>query len=89
MNKQVECPIHGLNDQAYICQHLNLNDKIGFHEAYDPQNPCSRVLQGWCQQCNDILMEEWEWNDRVTHFAKLKLICLECFNRIKEFNRNQ
>jgi hypothetical protein len=86
MTKKIECPIHGLNDSAYVCQHLNLTDKIGFIETYDPQNPCSEILQALCQKCDDVVMEEGEWNARVESYTKIKLICIECFAQMREFN---
>lgn len=86
--KKVECENHGLRKPAFICQHLNKISKTGFYEPFpDPDNPASSdELQAWCDECEKIRSAEGEWNDKSESFAKIKLICDECFFDIKKFN---
>ncbi len=85
-DKKVICATHGECEEAYVCQHLNLTDPIGFIQAYDPDNPEIEILNAWCNECDKILLEEGEWNDKSENFAKIKLVCSECFIIMKNLN---
>lgn len=84
--QKVECSVHGECEPAYVCQHLNLTDLVGFHQPYNPENPDEEELNAWCDECDKILLEEGEWNDRSEGHAKIKLVCSECFQFMKDLN---
>lgn len=84
--KKVECKNHGLSNAAFICQHLTKNKKTGFYEPLRDNLEPSEELQAWCDECEKVRSTEGEWNDNSESFAKIKLICAECFFEIKKFN---
>jgi hypothetical protein len=87
--KKVECEDHGLRIAAFVCQHLNAINKVGFHEPFDsdPNNiDPEEDLQAWCDECEKIREAEGEWNEKSEAFAKIKLICDKCFFEMKELN---
>jgi hypothetical protein len=85
-DKKVNCSEHGIADPAYVCQHLNLKEKVGFIQSYDLDNPDNEILNAWCSECDKILMEEGEWNDRSESFANIRMICSECFYKMRSLN---
>lgn len=86
--KYVECETHGTSRVAFVCQHLNKDNYIGFHEAFE-SNPLIEPdddYQAWCDECEKIRLQEGEWNDVSEGFAKIRLICDQCFFEIKRRN---
>ncbi|SRR5712692_969622 len=80
--RSVQCVKHGPREAAYVCRHLNLTDKVGFYQAYDPENPEEEVLNAWCDECERVRLEGGgEWNDKSEGFAQIWLVCSECFYR--------
>jgi hypothetical protein len=84
--RKVECKNHGLRKAAFVCQHLNKNNKTGFHEPYSDKSDPNQELQAWCDECEKVLSAEGEWNDKSESFAKVTLICDACFFEIKHLN---
>ena len=83
----VECPVHGEEGAAFVCRHLNLRDRVGFVEGYDPDEPDSDLFQAWCSACDDVLRREGEWNDRSEAFAGVRLVCRACYREMERLNR--
>lgn len=71
---QVECATHGKRDATFVCCHLVGGEKLGFNSAYDPDN--SNVLQpdAWCDECERMVEEESEWNEKSEAFADIKIL---------------
>jgi hypothetical protein len=82
----VECAIHGRQSAAFVCRHLNLETRVGFVEGYDPNDPDTASNQAWCAECDRLLVEEGEWNDRSESFAQPRLVCRACYNAMKRLN---
>jgi hypothetical protein len=82
----VHCNLHGPQGPAYMCQHLNLDEPIGFVEGYDPDNLDDLLFQAWCAECDRALVVEGEWNDRSEAVAKPRLVCRVCYARMKILN---
>ena len=88
-NKRVECGKHGTRYPAYVCQHLNLQTRVGFYEPFasDPGVTYSDdELNAWCDACDEVLLRVGEWNDESEAFAKIKLVCDVCYFDMKELN---
>ena len=83
----MECARHGTHRPAFICQHLHVGEGIGFNladESFDPEWP---FQSAWCDQCDQVLLREGEWNDVSEGFAKIMLICEGCLEEIRNRNR--
>jgi len=83
--KHVQCDGHGTRRAAYVCQHLTKRSYNGFHEPFFDEGE-EVEHQAWCDQCEEIRAQEGEWNDRSEAFAKIRLICDQCFLEIKAAN---
>ena len=83
-DKKVECGIHGTATATFVCQHLAKGGKHGFYWSYDPDNPDDLYPDAWCDECNKVLDEEGEWNDKSEEFASIKLLCSHCYEEIRE-----
>ena len=87
-DRAVTCESHGTSRAAFVCQHLNKDTFTGFHEAFG-SNPLVEPdddYQAWCGECEKIRLQEGEWNDVSEGFAKIRLICGQCFFEIKRRN---
>ncbi|HHT9079608.1 hypothetical protein [Flavobacterium psychrophilum] len=83
---KVECDNHGLRNPAFVCQHLNLEFKVGFNEPYLEVNSKEKDLNAWCDECEKVRVLEGEWNDISEGYAKIKLVCDKCFFEMKKLN---
>ncbi len=83
--RSVNCPDHGHVRPAFVCRHLFEQllhrefTPIGFLEP-DAQ---SEEPNGWCRQCDAVMGRERGWNDASEEFAGVKLVCSECFARVR------
>lgn len=88
--KTVDCENHGFGRPAFICQHLNLKTAVGFEEAFETfpgmELDEDDDLQAWCDECEKIRLENNGWNDETMEFAKIKLVCEDCYFEIKKLN---
>ncbi|MGJ8716650.1 MAG: DUF6882 domain-containing protein [Maribacter stanieri] len=86
----IECSTHGKLRTAFICQHLNTENKTGFEEAFETYRGMELGedddLQAWCAECEKERLKDDGWNDESMEFAKIKLVCERCYFEIKESN---
>lgn len=89
--KTVDCGIHGFRRPAFVCQHLNLEVPKGFEESFETYNGMDLEVgddfSAWCNQCELVRVEKDGWNEESEKFAKVKLVCEECYFELKEFNK--
>jgi hypothetical protein len=88
-NKHVECETHGTSRVAFVCQHLLKGSDLGFYEAFE-SNPLIEPdddYQAWCGACEKVWEREGEWNETSMAFAKIKLVCDQCYFEIKRRNQ--
>jgi hypothetical protein len=88
-DEQITCETHGAGRIAFVCQHLINGDCAGFHEAFE-SNPLIEQdddYQAWCDECEKVRLKEGEWNDVSMAFAKIKLVCDQCYLEIKRRNQ--
>lgn len=84
---KVECGVHGTSPATFICHHLSHHrENQGFHMGYDPEDPDVLYPDAWCDQCNEVLEQEGEWNDTSEAFAKIKVVCANCYCSIRAKN---
>jgi len=88
--KTVDCANHGYSRPAFVCQHLNLETPKGFEEAFETYKGMELDeeddFQAWCSKCEEVRIEHDGWNEESESFAKIKLICENCYFELKEFN---
>ena len=84
--QKVECGVHGTSTATFLCRHLNDCEALGFNVGYDPEQPENLYPDAWCDQCDAMLEQEGEWNDRAETFAGIRLVCAECYCHIRELN---
>lgn len=88
-SKTIVGSTHGMNQSAFVCQHLLGQKKVGFWEPFDSQpdgDYPDGELNAWCDQCDAVFEREGDWNDTATEFADIQLVCSKCFFRMKAFN---
>jgi hypothetical protein len=83
----MECARHGTHRPAFICQHLQFGEGVGFNPSDEPFDAEWPFQSAWCDECDKVLLREGEWNDVSEGFAKIMLICEGCLEEIR--NRNQ
>ena len=87
-DRVVECESHGPQEATFVCSHLvaslPLGKAIGFF--WDPGEESSRG-DAWCAECEEVRIRcGGDWNDESEAFAKIKLLCGGCWDRLKELN---
>ena len=85
-NSVMECHRHGDQRPAFICKHLQDGHGKGFHQPEDPPTAIWPFQNAWCDECEEILIQEGEWNDRSEAFADILAICAGCFEEVKQRN---
>ncbi len=83
----MECAMHGDSRPAFICKHLLSADKLGFFESDEPFDPEWPFKNAWCAECDKVLEQEGEWNDKSESFAGVIAICEGCYEEIKKRNK--
>lgn len=89
--KTVDCGTHGYKRPAFVCQHLNLENPVGFEEAFETEKGMDLGeeddFQTWCNDCEKVRVEYGGWNEQSESFAKIKLVCEDCYFEMKELNK--
>ena len=76
-SKTVECAKHGQGAATFVCQHLVLGVRCGYHcSTRDPSDPWP---DAWCSACNEVLEREGAWNPTSEAFADVRLACSGCY----------
>ena len=86
----VDCGIHGFRRPAFICQHLNREEKKGFEESFASHKGMDLDdeddFAAWCDECEQVRVDKDGWNEESEKFAKIKLVCEDCYFELKECN---
>ena len=86
----LSCDIHGLKRPTFVCQHLNKKVRKGFHEAFESWEEMELGedddLQAWCDEWEKVRIRHDGWNEVSEQFAKIKLVCENCYFEMKEIN---
>ena len=90
INNHVECLQHGLQRNAFVCNHIISGEKVGFEEAFETWENMGLDddddLQAWCNACEEVRIEHDGWNDESMKFADIKLVCEKCYFKFKAIN---
>lgn len=81
---EVECDVHGTRFATFVCQHLVHQQNVGFFCSDDPDDSHP---DAWCAKCEQVRLEEGEWNENSEAFAKITLLCAGCYEVAKARNR--
>jgi hypothetical protein len=82
----IDCPEHGSSPAAFVCQHLLSGQGLGFHIGPDPDAPDALWPDAWCDACEEVLTNEGEWNEAAVAFADIRLLCANCYQKVRLLN---
>ena len=73
---------------AFVCSHI-LNapedQAVGFYQSYIDLYEDDYEYNAWCKACDEKLRQAGnEWNDLLEKQADIKVICLSCFEDLKD-----
>ncbi len=89
--KRIDCEKHGKSRGAFICQHLNKIDKVGFEESFETEIGMDLYvdddISAWCSKCEEVRLRDNGWNDENMEIANIKIVCEACYFEIKEINK--
>ena len=87
----VDCGSHGLRRPAFVCQHLDKQSRKGFNEAFETWENMELNneddFQAWCDECEKIRIKYNGWNEESEKYAKIVLICENCYFELKRINK--
>ena len=75
----MDCPIHGPGKSAFICQHLQHGEGLGFLTQAEAPTADDPWQQGWCENCEKVALDAGEWNDESEGYASFRWVCDTCF----------
>ena len=84
----MECPIHGKRSPAFICQHLQNGEHLGFFEPAEPPGQ-GEWPQAWCAACESVAIAAGAWNDESEGFAQFRWVCEGCYLLARKRNRKE
>lgn len=76
--QNIECPVHGTADGAYICSHLMDDPGQPWFCDYPSEN--NPWPDAWCGTCERIFQTEGEWNENNEDAADIRLVCSHCYD---------
>ena len=82
----MECPIHGNQKPAFICQHLQHGSGLGFFTPAEEPTPDDPWPQAWCAECERVAIEAGEWNDQSEGYAQFRWVCMGCYETTRKRN---
>jgi uncharacterized protein DUF6882 len=86
----VDCDRHGSSSPAaFACRHVIDGTDRGFHTGYAPETPDDPWPDAWCDRCERLLDSEGRWTDSMTAFADVGLLCIRCYETVRERNWRQ
>ena len=83
--RKVECNVHGVQDEAFVCQHivesLYTGVPVGFFWS---EESTSSHPDAWCASCEDARIQAGgDWTDEVEKILNIKLLCGACYDQAK------
>lgn len=87
--KPLVCTSPEHREATFVCQHLGTGGVgLGFHRAFNPDDPDELWPAAWCDACEEALRGEG-WSDRVHELADLRLLCVEHYDLVRRRNWRQ
>ncbi|MDH5672727.1 MAG: hypothetical protein OEZ06_11295 [Myxococcales bacterium] len=84
----VECPEHGRQPAAFVCQHIieGLNEGLA-HGFYWAEQPEFDRPDAWCGSCQRLVEEQGgEWTESAQEQACIGMLCGLCYDQAKAHN---
>ncbi|SUS05874.1 conserved hypothetical protein [uncultured Defluviicoccus sp.] len=86
MTNLVECPIHGKQQETFVCCHLvaalRTGKRVGFFWSGQTRG------DAWCSECEQSRIsfggESGDWNEQSEAVAKIQVLCGACYDRVRE-----
>lgn len=85
----IECQTHGLQQAAFVCQHLFAGEKQDFYCGYSADDPDALYPDAWCEACEETLNAKGEWTEIALKFADIRVVCHQCYVDIRAKNWRQ
>ena len=82
----MECPRHGRQKPAFICQHLARGEVQGFFQPDDAPTSDEPWNMAWCEACEVERMRTGGWNDESERYAAIQCVCHGCFEAARARN---
>lgn len=84
-DQTVECPHHGPQREAFVCQHiaasLTTGLAVGFHWPADSKEPHP---DAWCTSCDEArIAAGGDWTPDVEEKLGITLLCGSCYEAAK------
>jgi len=67
-----------------MCGHLVHGQGLGIVESESEDN--DPRPDAWCKECDEVLMQEGEWNDKSEAFANIQVLCANCYDEVRRRN---
>jgi len=82
---KVQCSTHGLQDEAFVCEHivnsLHTGFPVGFHWPSESDQPRP---DAWCSDCEEARVAAGgDWTDEVMKVVNIKILCGACYDHAK------
>jgi len=85
MSDTIQCPVHGEQQETFVCQHLvtslDTGKQVGFFWSGEPRG------DAWCSECEAARIREGGisggWNERSEKFLGVKILCGACYDRVR------
>lgn len=90
MSDRVKCDTHGMQEAAYVCQHIvgsmHTGVPVGFHW---PESSESRRPDAWCSVCEKARAEAAaqghdDWTEELMKLVDVQLLCGACYDLAKD-----
>jgi hypothetical protein len=85
-SNSVNCPIHGPQDETFVCQHivtsLHTGEAVGFCWSSEDSSPRP---DAWCSECEAARADSGEddWTEELTEMLGVKLLCGACYDHAR------
>lgn len=85
MIEKVLCEIHGSKEMTFACIHIAMaidsKEKVGFYYS-EVKEDLPQIA--WCGECEQWLLDNGEeWTSVFQAKADFKMLCLDCFDEVK------
>jgi hypothetical protein len=86
MSDKVKCKTHGVQQAAYVCQHIvgsmHSGVPVGFHCSVEggAERP-----DAWCSSCEGARRRgSGEWTDELMAMVQVSVLCGACYDHAKD-----
>jgi hypothetical protein len=81
MPELIHCEEHGPSAGRMVCQHLCSGSGLGYARVEVPPGE-DDYETAMCEACEQLLLAENAWSDKLSAFAGWKLYCCQCYDAL-------